>query len=208
MRCGPGTALDADPGGRWLRCPRCGNESRLPALPLFVVTGASGAGKSTVTEPLRRLLPECEVFDADVTLHVAALGWDTWRNTWLQLAHAVALNGRVTVLTGSLVPAQLEGLPARRLVGPIHFANLDCPGEVLAQRLRARPAWRGTSGDDEIAEHQRFAAWLRASIDPSFDTSTRSADEVAGLVAAWVNALLADRATGRPPADVQGPKSW
>jgi hypothetical protein len=93
MSCGPGTILDADPGAHRLRCPRCGAGSWLPALPLFVVTGASGTGKSTINGPLRTLLPGCLVAETDVILHVAALGWDTWRNTWLQLAHAAALGG-------------------------------------------------------------------------------------------------------------------
>jgi hypothetical protein len=190
MGCGPETSLDADPTAHRLRCPRCGSESWLPALPLFVVTGASGTGKSTITGPLRGLLSGCLVFETDVTLHVAALGWDTWRNTWLQLTHAAALGGRVTVLTGSLTPDQLECLPARKLVGPIRFALLDCPDDVLADRLRARPAWRGTSTEAKIIEHQRFAAWLRARITPSFDTSNASAAEVAGQVAAWVRAQL------------------
>jgi hypothetical protein len=35
-----------------------------------------------------------------------------------------------------------------------------------------------------------FAAWLRASITPSFDTSTASAAEVAGQIAAWIQELL------------------
>lgn len=190
MNCGPGTILDADPRAHRLRCPRCGCESWLPALPLFVVTGASGTGKSTITGPLRSLLPGCLVFETDVTLHVAALGWDTWRNTWLQLAHAAALGGHATVLTGSLTPDQLERLPARMLIGPIHFSLLDCPDDVLAARLQARPAWRGTSTEAKIIEHQRFAAWLRSRITPSFDTSTASAGEVAEEVAAWVQALF------------------
>ena len=115
MSCGPGTIMEADPRAHWLRCPRCGAGSWLPALPLFVVTGASGTGKSTITGPLRALLPGCLVAETDVILHVAALGWDTWRNTWLQLAHAVALGGQATVLTGSFAPGQLERLPARKL---------------------------------------------------------------------------------------------
>jgi hypothetical protein len=82
----------------------------------------------------------------------------------------------------------------------VHFASLDCPGDVLALRLRARPAWRGTSSEAKIAENQRFAAWLRASIDPSFDTSLLSVGEAAAQVAGWVAALLpppsADRSGG------------
>jgi hypothetical protein len=190
MDCGPGTILDADPREHQLRCPRCGSESWLPALPLFVVTGTSGVGKSTITAPLRKLLPGCLVIESDVILHVAALGWDTWRNTWLQISHAAALGGQPTVLTGSLTPDQLERLPARRLIGPIHFALLDCPDDVLADRLRARPDWRLSSSEGKVIEYQRFAAWLRARITPSFDTSTASAAEVAERVAAWVHALL------------------
>ena len=190
MGCGPEAILDADPGAHRLRCPRCGTESWLPALPLLVVTGASGTGKTTITGPLRNLLPRCLVFETDVILHVAALGWDTWRNTWLQLTHAAALGGQATVLTGSLTPDQLERLPARKLIGPIHFALLDCPDHVLAGRLRARPAWRGTSSQAKITQNQRFAAWLRARITPSFDTSAASADEVASQITAWAQPLL------------------
>ena len=199
MGCGPGTILDADPGAHRLRCPRCGSESWLPALPLFVVTGASGAGKSTITGPLRSLLPGCLVFETDVILHVAALGWDTWRNTWLQLTHAAALGGQATVLTGSLTPDQLERLPARKLIGPIHFALLDCPDDVLADRLRARPAWRHSSTEAKIIEHQRFAAWLRARITPSFDTSAASPAEVAERIAAWVQELFPARQASAKP---------
>lgn len=186
MNCGPRAILDAHPERHRLRCPCCGTESPLPALPLFVVTGASGSGKTTITSFLRTLLPECLVIETDVILHVAALGLDTWRNTWLQLAHAVALGGQVTVLTGSFTPAQLEEVPARRLVGPVHFAVLDCPDEVLAERLRARPSWRGTSSEATIAEHQRFAAFLRATISPSFDTSSAGPAQVAAELADWV----------------------
>jgi hypothetical protein len=189
MQCGPETVLRRD-GRQGLMCPRCGVVQQVPALPLFIVTGASGSGKTTIASPLRQRLPDCEVFDADAILHVAALGWDTWRNTWLQLAHAVALNGRAAVLLGSLLPAQLEQLPARKLIGPVRFCTLGCPGDVLAARLADRPAWRGTSSQEKITEHQRFAAWLRTHIRPSFDTSTLSIDETADRVAAWVRASL------------------
>jgi hypothetical protein len=190
MSCGPEAVLDRDPAAPLLRCPSCGEVSEVAARPLFVVTGASGAGKTTVTAPLRRLLPECDVFEGDLTLQIAALGWETWRDTWLRFAHGVALNGRSTVLCSSLLPDQLESLPARKLLGPTHFCNLDCPDDVLASRLRARPSWRHSSTEEVIVEHQRFAAWLRAHIQPSWDTSVTSVDETAGRIAAWIRPQL------------------
>jgi hypothetical protein len=51
--------------------------------------------------------------------------------------------------------------------------------------LRARPAWRGWT-EEQIAEHQRFAAWLRTHIRPTFDTGALGRDEVADRVAGWV----------------------
>jgi hypothetical protein len=200
MQCGPGTVLERDPAARLLRCPGCGAGRRLPNEPLFVVTGASGTGKSTIVEPLRQRLSSFEVFEADLILPVAALGWETWRNTWLQLAYAIALNGRATVLCGSLTPDQLEQLPGRRLVGPIHFCVLDCPDEILATRLRARPTWRDSSTEVRIAEYQQFAASLRSRIRPSFDTSVLGVDEVADGVAQWVQRLL----TGPAPSESSG----
>ncbi len=185
MHCDVLTRLEADPIAKLLRCPCCGHTRPLASIPLFVVTGASGTGKSAIVDGLRRRLPHCEVFETDLILHVAELGWDRWRETWLLLAHGIALNGRATVLCGSLLPEQLEPLPARPLLGEIHFCNLDSPDEVLAERLRARPARRGWN-EERIAHPQRFAASLRSRIDPTFDTSSRSVEQVADQVARWV----------------------
>jgi hypothetical protein len=99
------------------------------------------------------------------------------------------------VLCGSLVPEDLEDLPGRHLVGPMHCCTLDCPDQVLAERLRARPSWRGWT-QQRIVEQQRFAARLRARIRPTFDTSLLSADAVADRVAEWVHGLLASAAPG------------
>jgi RNase adaptor protein for sRNA GlmZ degradation len=190
LTCGPGASLERDPAAPVLRCASCGAVTEVPALPVFVVTGASGVGKTMVIAPLRRLLPECEVFEGDPISQIAALGWDVFGDTWLRIAHGVALNGRSTVLCTSLLPDQLESLPARKLLGPIHFCNLDCPGDELAARLRARPSWRHSSTEEVILTHQRFAAWLREHIDPTWDTSTLTPEEAAERIAAWIRPQL------------------
>jgi RNase adaptor protein for sRNA GlmZ degradation len=190
LTCGPCAVLERDPAASLLRCASCGAVTEVPALPLFVVTGASGVGKTTVIAPLRGLLPECEVFEGDPISQIAALGWDVFGDTWLRIAHGVALNGRSTVLCTSLIPSRLETHPARKLLGRIYFCNLDCPDDELAARLRARPPWRHSSTEEVILTHQRFAAWLREHIDPTWDTSTLTPDEAAERIAAWIRPQL------------------
>lgn len=192
MECGPGTTIDPDLEAHVLLCPRCGAKQPLPGRAFFVVTGASGAGKTTVIEPLRRRLPDFEVFDSDLIWHVAELGADTWLNTWLQLAYAISRNGRATVLLGALGPDWFEGLPGRRLVGAIHSCHLNCADHLLEERLRARPAWRASSSEEFISRQKAFAAWLRANVHPTFDTGLLSADAVGDGVADWVRSLAAD----------------
>jgi hypothetical protein len=69
LTCGPEAVLERR--SAVLHCPRCGTQQPVPDFPLFVVTGASGTGKTTITGPLRRALPGCDVFDVDVILQVA-----------------------------------------------------------------------------------------------------------------------------------------
>lgn len=197
MTCGPQAALARDPEAPLLRCASCGAVTEASALPMFVVTGASGAGKTTVTPPLRRQLPECVVFEGDAVSQVAALGWNVCRNTWLHIAHEVALSGRSMVLCTSLMPDGLDTLPARKLLGPIYFCNLDCPDVVLAARLRARPSWRHSGTEEVIVTHQRFAAWLREHIDPSWDTAALTPDETAERIATWIRQRLLPEGHGR-----------
>lgn len=186
MECGPGTELHPDLEAHQLLCPRCGANLPLPGEALFVITGASGTGKTTVLEQLRRRMPDFEMFDSDLIWHVAKLGGDTWLNTWLQMAYAISRNGRPTVLFGALGPDWFDRLPGRRLVGAIHFCHLYCADHLLEERLRARPAWRGSSSEEFIARQKAFAAWLRTTVHPTFDTGLLSADAVADHVAEWI----------------------
>jgi hypothetical protein len=191
MECGPDAGMEPDPEAGVERCPRCGRTAPLPLVPLFVVTGASWAGKSAIGEGLRVRLPECLVFDADVLLALAGIGPDEPRRTWLWLAYWIARHGRPTVLCGPLVPGQLEALPARSLAGPIHYCALDGWDEVLARRLQARPAWRGST-PEFVEDQRRFAIWLRTHVQPAIDTGGLSVEEIADAVARWVSSHLVE----------------
>jgi hypothetical protein len=178
------------------RCPICGAiEPTAVTRPLFVVTGASGSGKTTIfPELLRCLAGRCLVFDVDWLIDPlgrAAKGgeidWAAFRDAWLHVAHGVAQNGLPTLLLGPFIPEHLEELPGRSGVGEIHFLVLDCPDDLRRQRIEARPAWRSR----DIIAQTEFGRWLRKNLAPVIDTSTQSPAEVAAEVAAWVDKQLA-----------------
>lgn len=161
--------------------------------PLFVVSGASGSGKTALVPHLVDALPESVVFDADWILEVSQLGWPELRNTWLEIAHGVAQGGRATVLVGPFLPEHLEHLPARKWIGPIRFAHLDCADDVRRARLEALPKWHAR--DVEI--HLEFAARLRDEISTTVRGDTEPLEAAAGQVAAWVRShLTADANAG------------
>ena len=55
-----------DPAGLYAVCPECGYRQPFLRLPLLVVSGASGAGKSSVCNYLLGKLREVVILDADI----------------------------------------------------------------------------------------------------------------------------------------------
>ena len=174
------------------RCPDCGNVDP-PAIlrPLFVVTGASGSGKSTVF-PLvvDRLAGHCIVFDGDWLIDPLSqatpdgrVDWPAFRDTWLHVAHGVAQNGVATLLFAPFFPEQLDELPGRTWIGDVHYLVLDCSDQERLRRIEARPPWRNRDIEPEQTD---FAHWLRTNLAPVLDTSILSPAEVADGIAVWV----------------------
>lgn len=178
-----------------LRCTECGQANPANILPLFVVTGASGSGKSTVLPFLRPLLPEMIVLDKDLLWGYTA--GDKFHEAWLRLVYSLAQSGRHAVILGTIMPGDLAKSEHRGLVGQIHFLNLHCADAEREARLKARPEWRGSGGDAFITEHINFAHWLLDNAStafnppmPTVDTTGISAAQAAALIADWITARL------------------
>lgn len=188
QRCEPAVGLE--PAGEQAICSSCGWTEPARREPLFVVTGASGSGKTAIFPLLANALPECAVFDMDWLIDpmstAGPVDWEAFRDAWLCVAHGVAQGHRSTVLLGPLMPDWLEGLPKRRWIGPIHFVVLDCPDEQRRARLQARPSWRERATE----RHLSFASYLRQNMDDVLETGTDTPEQTAQRVAAWVRAGL------------------
>ncbi len=181
-------------------CPECGHRQPFVRGPLWVVGGASGSGKSTVCQALLGRATGPLLLDSDLLwrpeFNTPETGFADFFETWLRLAVAINQSGGPIVLFGAGfdVPANLETRVYRRYLGRIHYLALVCADDVLAGRLRARPAWRGTSGDAFVAGQVDFNNWLRTEgpgSTPDFtlvDTDTVPLDQTAARVAGWIAA--------------------
>ena len=83
--------------------------------------------------------------------------------TWLRVAKNISQSGRPVVLFGAGmgVPDNIEPCVERRYFSDIYYLALVCDDEVLAQRLKARPAWRGSGNQAHIDSHIQFNRWFK-----------------------------------------------
>lgn len=184
--------------GGVLVCSACGERRReLKKLPLLLVGGPAGAGKSTAGALLLGELSEAVLIESDLLwrkeFNTPEDGYNEYFRLWLRLAAHISQAGRPVALFGAgfAVPHNAEELPERALFSVVHYLGLTCEDGVLAARLRARPSWRNTT-DELIGEHVKFNHWLKenaAKTSPPvtlIDTTADAPEETAARVAAWI----------------------
>ncbi len=197
-------------GSGHLVCTSCGDRRPFRRLPLLLVGGPAGAGKSTACALLLGELTEAVLFESDLLwrkeFNTPGDNYHEYSRLWLRLAAHVSQSGRPAALFGAgfAVPHNVEPLPERALFSAAHYLGLTCDDEVLTARLRARPSWRNTT-DELIGEHVKFNHWLKehaAETEPPvtlIDTTSAAVAETAALVASWIRARAAQANQGAPP---------
>jgi len=174
----------------------------------IVITGAPGAGKSSVAQAFTTLLENAGI--AHGAIESEQLAWGTpWlpdERVWEQLAAVVALQrgyGRrlFVVVATTETQQDLEGLVAAIGASRTLVACLAAPGEVCAARVLEREPERW-AGREALAAHARaLASAIPAlhGVDLVLGTDGRSAEAVADeLLDAAVNGGWVGRRSLRP----------
>ena len=173
-------------------CPVCEYRHRFVRLPLFIVTGASGTGKTTTCLTAAAITKDFVVMESDIL-------WseefnqqlESYRELWLRVCKNISQAGKPVILCGSCIPSQFESRIERRYFSEIHYLALVCDDETLALRLRSRPAWRRTSDDEYIARHVEFNRWLKNNAHTTeppmtlLDTTEITVDESVEQLLHW-----------------------
>lgn len=181
-------------------CPECGYQHPFLRLPLLIVSGASGTGKTAVCTHLTGHIPEAVLLDSDILWRAEfnhpENNHHDYFETWLRVCKNISQSGRPVVLFGAGigVPENLENCIERRYFSEIHYLALTCDDEILAKRLQQRPTWRGTKDQAYIDEHIRFNQWfLNVKGTPPItllDTSQTTPNETSASVKSWIHTII------------------
>ena len=137
-----------DPVGPYAICPECGHKQPFRWLPLLIIGGANGTGKSTVCHELLGKRLDVVPLDLDILWNPAfntpENGYRDFFETWLRMCMNISQAGTVVVLfgAGAGVPENIESCIGRRYFSAVHYLALICDDDLLVERLSKRPAWR------------------------------------------------------------------
>lgn len=164
-------------------------------IPLFIVTGASGVGKTTVMHKLRETMPEFVVFSTDADNFgstAAKLEYQDRYNLLFQFASAIANSGRGTIICGTVMPWDAKKCDTYQEFSEVCFINLHCDDITRNHRLRNRED-KAMWTDEMLKQHEQFAQWLLDNAEtayqppmPTIDTTSQSPDEVAAHIKNYV----------------------
>lgn len=157
---------------------------------LHLVTGPWGSGKSSILPALASLLPDHVVLDWDLVIpgisvaagkdvHSDPSTWAGLQETWEALIETLLRSGHNVVLCGPATPDQLDD--GRLGTSSIRCAYLDCPDDLLTQRLHERGA-----SDEAVADELAVSRALRGSGYAAIAVAGKSPREVAEEVTRWV----------------------
>ena len=188
------------PDGPYAVCPHCEYQHKFLQLPLFVITGASGVGKSTACLALAATTKDFVVMDSDILwrseFDQPNNDYRNYRETWLRVCKNISQAGKPVVLCGASLPEQFEPCIERRYFSELHYLAFVCSDEVLESRLRSRPAWRNSSDEEYIKTHVAFNRWLKENAGGTqplmslLDTSEITVDESVERVEEWLRDCL------------------
>ena len=188
--------------GVWAVCLKCGFRHKFVRLPLFILTGASGVGKSTVCLELAVKMKDVVVMESDILWRAEfdqpETNYREYRETWLRVCKNISQAGKPVVLCGTAEPTQFEQCTERRYFSKLHYLALICDDHILASRMRRRPTRVTPLKERFIQEQVVFNRWLQNNAQTTeppmtlLDVSNFTVDETAEKVAQWIRFFMND----------------
>ena len=176
-------------------CTRCGTRNRIPRVPLFVITGGSGCGKTTVSLGLMRKRNPYLVVDADFLCHDrdAFDSWDAFYNFATIVSLALARNMRPIVLVGGMHPSQIENAKTSAYFSAVHFLVISCDPGTQTARLNGRHLHGAARPPtpESLGNALNQSRWITEAADSRpnvtvLDTTNLTRDQTVSTADRWI----------------------
>lgn len=175
-------------------------------MPLFIITGASCVGKSSMCEVLFQNEKEYIVLESDILwddiYNTPDDGYRRYREMWMQLCKNISQIGMPVVLCGCAIPEQFERCDGRKDFTSIHYLAVVCDNAVLEERM----ARRGVTDANWIGSSVEFNVWLKEHAQDTnppihlLDSSKLSPKEAAEATDKWICERLERRPAWEAPS--------
>jgi len=164
-------------------------------LPLFIVSGASGVGKSSICKILFQNETDYIVLESDILWHevynTPEDDYLAYRRLQLRLCASISQAGKPVVLCGCATPGQFDSLRGRASFTEIHYLAVVCEGDILNDRLQGG---RNISDESWIASSVQFNSWLKANGETNgmilLDNTCLTPEEGAVIADNWIKSRM------------------
>ena len=176
-----------------LRCPACGHVAPFTRLPVFFLSGASGAGKSTAAHVLFETQKEYITMECDILwgehYNTPDDNYAAFRDVWLRMAANYAQYGKSTLLCGCITPEQVSCRHRSRYFSAAYYAAVVLSDEEMTRRMEKR-----SFAPEHMRSSLNFNRWLREHGAESgmeiIDATRLTPEETAAEIHRWIMARI------------------
>ncbi len=174
-------------------CPNCGNKRKFLKMPLFIVTGASGVGKTSACNYLQQITQDVVVMESDIlwddSYNTPEDNYRKFRELWLRICKNISQCGKPVVLCGCAIPEQFEICDERIYFSDIYYLAIVCDNEDLEKRMRYG---RNIMDENWIKSSIDFNSWLKTNSNKTspnitlLDSTNKTQQEITEEIKQWL----------------------
>lgn len=179
-----------------IRCPHCKHEWKSTGLPLFILTGCSGVGKTTTAMELMQREIDFVVLDADYFQFMPSVTIEDWAahiEHQEEISADIMQCGKPVLWTMAGCLDKLHSTYNERFFNGIYCLALTCEASELARRMREG---RNITDEEWIKgskEYNQYFIEHDTIGDVRFDQvdiTNRNASDIADYVIKWVESYM------------------
>lgn len=196
IKCG-NYGWDKEVAGNTVRCPKCGHTWEMISLPLFILTGCSGVGKTATAQMMQQKKVDFIVLDADIFHGYLRLQTEEENRKRLDLIEQLSMNimqsGHPALWTMAGNLDKISQVYCRRFFPEVKCLALNCDNDLLRKRMREG---RGITDENWIKSSVDYNEYFKThdrhgdTVFETLDISGKTVEEVADYVIAWVERAL------------------